>query len=184
MWRYYPWIVSTNSTSIEIPHVQLYYKAREEKLMKKEPLWDRSLSCNPSWLPFSTGDCICLGGNMARHGYTLTLVCHSSILFRSKQEHLWEFSAQLKIVIWDFPAGTVVKNLPANAGDTSSIPRLEDPTCHRATKPTRHNYWACALEPASHNYWARMPQLLKPTCPVLRNKRSHRNEKPAHRNEE
>ena len=28
----------------------------------------------------------------------------------------------------------------------------EDPTCHGATKPVRHNYRACALEPASHNY--------------------------------
>ena len=62
----------------------------------------------------------------------------------------------------------------------------EDPTCHGATKPVHHNYWACALEPMSHNYWARVPQLLKPTClePVLRNKRSHRNEKPVHRNKE
>ena len=23
-----------------------------------------------------------------------------------------------------------------------------------ATKPVRHNYWACALEPVSHNYWS------------------------------
>ena len=30
----------------------------------------------------------------------------------------------------------------------------EDPTCHEATKPVRHNYWAYALEPASHNYWS------------------------------
>ena len=30
----------------------------------------------------------------------------------------------------------------------------EDPTCHGATKPVHHNYWACALEPASHNYWS------------------------------
>ena len=62
----------------------------------------------------------------------------------------------------------------------------EDPTCRRATEPMRHNYWACALEPVSHNYWARVPQLLKPMHlePVLHNKRSHRNEKPAHRNEE
>ena len=62
----------------------------------------------------------------------------------------------------------------------------EDPTCRRATKPTRHNYWACALEPASHNYWTRVPQLLKPARldPMLCNKRSHRNEKPAHLNEE
>ena len=62
----------------------------------------------------------------------------------------------------------------------------EDPTCRGATKPVRHNYWACTLEPASHNYWARLPQLLKPTClePVLCNKRSHHNEKPAYRNQE
>ena len=26
--------------------------------------------------------------------------------------------------IWSFPGGSVVKNLPANAGDTGSIPRL------------------------------------------------------------
>ena len=60
----------------------------------------------------------------------------------------------------------------------------EDPTYHGATKPVRHNYWARALEPVSHNYWARVPQLLKPAHlePVLRNKRSHRSEKPAHRN--
>ena len=50
----------------------------------------------------------------------------------------------------------------------------EDPTCQGATKPV------------SHNYWAHVPQLLKPTClePVLHNKRSHHNEKPAHHNKE
>ena len=30
----------------------------------------------------------------------------------------------------------------------------EDLTCRRATRPVRHNYWACALKPVSHNYWA------------------------------
>ena len=43
----------------------------------------------------------------------------------------------------------------------------EDPTCRRATKPVRYNYWARALEHASHNYWAcapwaRAPQQEKP----------------------
>ena len=58
----------------------------------------------------------------------------------------------------------------------------EDLTRHRATnKPVRHNYWACALEPASHIYWAHVPARLEPG---LCNKRRHRNEKPAHRNEE
>ena len=62
----------------------------------------------------------------------------------------------------------------------------EDPTCCGATKPVRHNYWACSLEPTSHNYWAHVPQLLKPVClePVLHNKRSHCNEKPMRPNEE
>ena len=62
----------------------------------------------------------------------------------------------------------------------------EDLTCRRATNPMHHNYWACALELTCHNYWARMPQLLKAAHlePVLRNKRSHCNEKPAHCNKE
>ena len=62
----------------------------------------------------------------------------------------------------------------------------EDPTCHGAIKPVWHNYWARVLEPASHNYWAHVPQLLKPERldPVPPNKRSHRNEKSAHRDEE
>ena len=57
----------------------------------------------------------------------------------------------------------------------------EDPTRRSATKPVSHNYWACALEPRSQSYQARVPQLLKPAHlePVLHNKRSHRNEKPA-----
>ena len=43
-----------------------------------------------------------------------------------------------------------------------------------------------AAKLVSHNYWARVPQLLKPAHlePVLRNKRSHCNEKPTHRNKE
>ena len=63
-----------------------------------------------------------------------------------------------------FPADLVVKNLPANAADTSLIPVREDPTCHGATKPM------------SHNCGAHVRQLLKPTdlVPMLCN------EKPAH----
>ena len=55
----------------------------------------------------------------------------------------------------------------------------EDPTCCGATKPVHQNYWACALEPVSHNYWAWVLQLLKAERLelMLRNKRSHRNEK-------
>ena len=59
-----------------------------------------------------------------------------------------------------FPGGALVKNPPANAGTQVRALAQEDPTCHGATKPVRHNYWAWALEPTSHNYWALEPQLL------------------------
>ena len=39
-----------------------------------------------------------------------------------------------------FPGGAVVKNPPANAGDTGSSPVREDPTCRGVTKPVCHNY--------------------------------------------
>ena len=65
-----------------------------------------------------------------------------------------------------FPGGTVVKNPPANAGDTDSSPGPGRSPCTTITEPVCHNYWACALEP------------------VLHNRRRHRNEKPAHRNED
>ena len=90
-----------------------------------------------------------------------------------------------KNIQWDFPGGTVDKNLPANSGDTGSIPGPG--RCH-----TLQSNWASepqplahALEPASHNYWAHVPQLLKPDClePVLHNKRNHCSEKTEHNNE-
>ena len=65
-------------------------------------------------------------------------------------------------ILKDFPGGAVVKNPPANAGDTGSSLVWEDPTCCGATKPMSHNYRTCALEPMSHNYWAPVPQLLSP----------------------
>ena len=39
-------------------------------------------------------------------------------------------------------------HLPMQGTRVQALVR-EDPTCHGATKPVRHNYWACALEPAS-----------------------------------
>ena len=73
----------------------------------------------------------------------------------------------IKTIKLSFPGGAVVENLPANAGGTGSSPGPG----------------------GSHMPWsnkARGPQPLKPVHlePVLRDKRSHCNEKPAHRNEE
>ena len=44
----------------------------------------------------------------------------------------------------------------------------EDPTGCGATKPVRHNYWACALEPVSHNYWSPCATTTEPVHPRAR----------------
>ena len=44
-------------------------------------------------------------------------------------QHAWLKSNALNV---DFPGGAVVKNPPANAGDTGSSPAPEDPTCRGA----------------------------------------------------
>ena len=66
-----------------------------------------------------------------------------------------------------FPGGLVVKNLPVNELDMSSIPGLGRFHMLQATKPMCHNYQS--------------PGILEP---VLRNKRNHRNQTaaPAHHN--
>ena len=61
----------------------------------------------------------------------------------------------------------------------------EDPTCLKTTKPLCHNYWACALEPKTQllSQPTTPPESPPVLEPVLHNKRNHRNEKPAYRNE-
>ena len=78
----------------------------------------------------------------------------------------------------DFPGSPVVKNPPSNAGDMSSSPVLEISHMPRSNS-------ARVPEPLRLRSRAHEPQLLKPSHlePVL-HKRSHRNEKPAHLNEE
>ncbi|KAJ8788733.1 hypothetical protein J1605_005029 [Eschrichtius robustus] len=57
----------------------------------------------------------------------------------------------------------------------------EDPTCRGATKPEAREPQLLSLRSSAHE-----PQLLKPLRlePLLCNKRSHHNEKPAHHNED
>ena len=84
-----------------------------------------------------------------------------------------------------FPGGAVDKNLPAKAGDTGSIPGLGRSHMLQSNK-------ARVPQLLSLSSRACEPQLLSPRAtttepmrlePMLLNKRSHRNEKPAHRNE-
>ena len=46
----------------------------------------------------------------------------------------------LKNKLRDLPGGAVVKNTPARAGTQVRSLVREDPTCHGATEPVRHNY--------------------------------------------
>ena len=55
----------------------------------------------------------------------------------------------------DFPGGPVMKNLPANAEDSGSIPGLGRFTCYEATKPVHHSTEA-------HLPGARAPQRERP----------------------
>ena len=84
-----------------------------------------------------------------------------------------------KIDFEGFPGGAVVENLPADAGDTGSSPGPGGSHMPRSS-------WARAPQLPSLRSGAREPQLLKPVClqPVLCNKRGHRDEKPAHHNED
>ena len=89
-----------------------------------------------------------------------------------------------------FPDGAVVKNPPANSGDMGSSPgpgRSHMLWSNKARVPQLLSLHSRArepqlLSPRATTTEARAPQLLKPAClePMLRNKRSHRNEKPAH----
>ena len=89
-----------------------------------------------------------------------------------------ESGVLLKCTLPGFPGGAVLKNLPANAGDTGLSPgpgRSHIPWSNEAHAP----------QLLSLRSRAREPQLLKPMRlqSVLRNKRSHCNEKPTHHNE-
>ena len=100
----------------------------------------------------------------------VTVICHisclqkSSLTTKSKSLLLILYLINLfisfieliaiKTILPGFPGGLVVKNLPASAEDLGSIPGPGDPTCHRATKPVCHDYWAQALEPMGWKYWS------------------------------
>ena len=102
---------------------------------------------------------------------------HSETEFGS---FFWNYMCRVSLV-----AQRLRIRLPMQGTRVRALVR-EDPTSRGATKPVRHNYWACALEPASHKYLACVPPLLKPRRlePMLHNNRSHRDEKPAHHNKD
>ena len=102
------------------------------------------------------------------------LVWHPAQSLASFNNISWtQYADCLKNANWDFPGGPVVKNPPANAGDTGLIPapgRFHMPGWGwgvggwRGQLIPSHNYRACFLQPVGHNYWAHAMHFLKPSC--------------------
>ena len=85
----------------------------------------------------------------------------------------------------DFPGGPVVKNLPANAGDSGSSPGLSRSHMPWSDSTRAPQLPSLCSEPGSHSYRAHVLQLLKsthPGAPALQ-QRSHCYEKPTHRSQ-
>ena len=94
-------------------------------------------------------------------------------------QHVILSNKKIKSKSTGFPGGAVVTNPPANAGDTGSSPGLGRSHMPRSNQPREPQLLSLRSRACE-------PQLLKPTRlePVLRNKRSHDNEKLAHHNED
>ena len=108
----------------------------------KDDSWESGAFAGPGVAPDQRAE----PADKHQHEWTTEGVCSS---FSSKYTNGSFFTSAFQISLEniscrDFPGGAMVKNLPANAGDTGSRPGLEDPTCRGATKPASHNYWACA----------------------------------------
>ena len=87
--------------------------------------------------------------------------------FMNLEQLLYPCQDLVKLDLSGFPSGSVVRNLPACAGDTGLIPNPGGSHMPQATKPMSRNYQVCAPEPGSCNYWAHVPQLLKPRAQAL-----------------
>ena len=78
-----------------------------------------------------------------------------TVLQGVKEDRHWN-SLQLKDQWWgtSLVAQCLRIRLPMQGTRVRALVR-EDPTCHGATKPVRHNYWACALghEPQLPSPW-------------------------------
>ena len=119
-----------------------------------------------------------------RSAFTLHLDTHASpsrdlapeCFFFCYRKH-WQ-SHRKTSVKSGLPWWSVIKNLPANAGDMGSVLGQGRRQCHGATKSMQHLPSPHSTELKSCNY--RSPCALEP---VLHNKRSPRNEKPRHCNQ-
>ena len=67
--------------------------------------------------------------------YRICSILHLLFQFNPQNSRYCPCTHFIKEGTLGFPGGVMDKNLPAGAGDTSSIPGREDPTGRGATKP-------------------------------------------------
>ena len=132
-------------------------------LIRWPKYWSFSFSTSPSseypgLISFRIDWFDLLESILQHHNSKASILCHSVFLTALTSVHDYWVQKHtvhqnwIKKKYFGFPGGSVVKNLPASAGDTGSLV-WEYLTCCWAMKPVHHNYWTCALEPRNHNYW-------------------------------
>ena len=92
-------------------------------------------------------------------------ICPSLLISSLENMEIFLMSEETEL---DFPGGTVVKNLPGNAGDTGSIPGQETKIPHAAEQLSlSDNYWAHTLKSACYNQRAHKLQPESP-CATMK----------------
>ena len=71
--------------------------------------------------------------------YLLQLVKKPSRELEVNEAEFYKYRRKKPLWLPDFPGGPMVKNPPANAGDTSLMPGPERFSCLRASKLSSHN---------------------------------------------
>ena len=136
---------ATNKGLISKIYKQLCSLIKKKKIKR----WVEDLNKNQTTVSYHM---VILRTILEIHTKNVTRLCIITTNWQNKSTLYQKEKQFLRFPKSSFPVGSVVKNLPANAGDTSLILIQEDPTCFRATKPMYYNCWVYALEPMSHNY--------------------------------
>ena len=94
--------------------------------------------------------------HLQQHGWNLRTLCLVKRVQNKKTRMIslmWNVKNKRT---WGFSGGSVVKNLPASAGDTGSVLDLGRSHMPRSNWAVRHSGWAGARERRSRNCWARV----------------------------